>query len=72
MSQVPVAYACNPSYLGGRGRDQEDHGSKSAQRNSAQAPILKIPNTHTHTHTHTHIHIHTQSFGGVAQVVEPA
>jgi hypothetical protein len=31
---VPVAHACNPSYSGGR--DQEAHGSKSAQANSLQ------------------------------------
>jgi hypothetical protein len=29
MSQVPVAHACNPSYLGGRGK--EDCGSKPVQ-----------------------------------------
>jgi hypothetical protein len=34
-----VAHACNPSYSGGR--DQEDHGSKPAQTNSSQDPILK-------------------------------
>jgi hypothetical protein len=38
-----MAYACNPSYSGGR--DQEDHGLKPAQANSSQYPILKIPNT---------------------------
>jgi hypothetical protein len=32
-SQVPVAYACNPSYSGGR--DQEDRGSKPAWTNSS-------------------------------------
>jgi hypothetical protein len=31
----------NPSYSGGR--DQEDHGSKPAQANSAQDPISKKP-----------------------------
>jgi hypothetical protein len=36
-----VAYACNPSYSGGR--DQEDHGSKPVQANSWQAPTLKNP-----------------------------
>jgi hypothetical protein len=36
---VPVAHACNPSYLGGR--DQEDHGSKPAQANSLQDPTSK-------------------------------
>jgi hypothetical protein len=35
--------ACNSSYSGSRG--QEDHGSKPAQENSSQNPILKIPNT---------------------------
>jgi hypothetical protein len=34
-----VAHTCNPSYSGGR--DQEDHGSKPAQANSLQDPILK-------------------------------
>jgi hypothetical protein len=43
LSQVPVAHACNPSYLGGR--DQEDHGLKQARANSSQDPILKIPIT---------------------------
>jgi hypothetical protein len=38
-----VAHTCNPSYSGGR--DQEDHGSKPAQANSSQDPVLKIPNT---------------------------
>jgi hypothetical protein len=38
-----VAHACNPSYSGGR--DQEHHGSKPAQANSSQGPILKIPIT---------------------------
>jgi hypothetical protein len=38
-----VAHACNPSYSGDR--DQEDHSSKSAQANSSQDPISKIPNT---------------------------
>jgi hypothetical protein len=40
-----VAHTCNPSYLGGR--DQEDHGSRSALRNSSRDPILKISNTKT-------------------------
>jgi hypothetical protein len=31
--QVPVAHACNPSYLGGR--DQEDHSSKPAPEYSS-------------------------------------
>jgi hypothetical protein len=34
-----VAHAYNPSYS--RGRDQEDHGSKTAWANSFQDPILK-------------------------------
>jgi hypothetical protein len=37
-----VAYTCNPSYLGGR--DQEDHGSRSAQERWGDL-TLKIPNT---------------------------
>jgi hypothetical protein len=40
---VPVAHACNPSYL--EGRNQEDHSSKPAQANSSQDPISKIPIT---------------------------
>jgi hypothetical protein len=36
---VPVAHAYNPSYSGGR--DQENHGSKSAQANSLKNPISK-------------------------------
>jgi hypothetical protein len=50
-----VAYACNPSYSGGR--DQEDHGSKPAQANSSQDPISKIHNI--------------KRPGGVAQSVSP-
>jgi hypothetical protein len=38
-----VAHVCNPSYSGGRG--QEDGGSKPAQSNSLQDPILKKPIT---------------------------
>jgi hypothetical protein len=38
-----VAHTYNPSYAGGR--DQEDHGSKSAQANTLRDPILKIPIT---------------------------
>jgi hypothetical protein len=38
-----VSHACNPSYSGGR--DQEGCGSKSAQANSSQDPILKKTNT---------------------------
>jgi hypothetical protein len=33
-----VAHACNPSYSGDK--DQEDCGSKAAQGNSSQDPIL--------------------------------
>jgi hypothetical protein len=40
-----VAHTCNPSLSGGR--DQEDHGSKPAQANSAEDPVLKTPNTKT-------------------------
>jgi ribosomal protein L44E len=36
---VPVAHTCNPSYSGGR--DQEDHGLKSAMANSWQDPTSK-------------------------------
>jgi hypothetical protein len=32
-SQVLVAHACNPSYSGGR--DKDDHGSRPAQANSS-------------------------------------
>jgi hypothetical protein len=39
--QAPVAHTYNPRYLGGR--DQEAHGSKPAQANSSQDPILKKP-----------------------------
>jgi hypothetical protein len=38
-----VAHACNPSYTGGS--NQEDHGSKPAQANSSQDPVLKKPFT---------------------------
>jgi hypothetical protein len=38
-----VAHTYNPNYLGGR--DQEDCGSKPAQANSSQDPILKKPIT---------------------------
>jgi hypothetical protein len=37
--QAPVAHACNPSYSGGRGL--ENQGSKSAQANSLQNPSQK-------------------------------
>jgi hypothetical protein len=36
-----VAYACNPSYLGGR---DQDHGSKPAPANSSRNPVSTIPN----------------------------
>jgi hypothetical protein len=52
-----VAHACNPSYLGGR--NQEDLGSKPAQRNSFQDPISKNPIT-------------KKWAGGVAQGVAPS
>jgi hypothetical protein len=38
-----VSYTCNPSYSGGS--NPEDQGSKPAQVNSSQDPILKIPIT---------------------------
>jgi hypothetical protein len=38
-----VAHTCNPSYSGGR--DQEDHGSKSARANSSTRPYLEKPFT---------------------------
>jgi hypothetical protein len=38
-----VAHFCNPSYS--RGRDQEDHGLKSAQVNSSLRPYLEKPFT---------------------------
>jgi hypothetical protein len=70
-SQAPVAYTCNPSYLGGR--NQEDHDSKPALANSSVRPYLEKRFTKigliewlkvkalssnpstTHTHTHTKI-----------------
>jgi hypothetical protein len=39
FSQVSVALAYNPSYSGGR--DREDQGSKPAQANSVRDLILK-------------------------------
>jgi hypothetical protein len=42
-SQVPVAHACNPSFLGGR--NQKDGGLKPAQANSSRDTFLKKPNT---------------------------
>jgi hypothetical protein len=39
-SQVLLAHACNPSYLGGW--DWKYHGSRPVQRNSFQDPISKI------------------------------
>jgi hypothetical protein len=38
---MPVAHACNPSYL--RGRDQEDHGLKPAWANNSWDSVSKIP-----------------------------
>jgi hypothetical protein len=38
-----MAHVCNPSYLGGR--NKEDRGSKPAQENSSQDPILKKSTT---------------------------
>jgi hypothetical protein len=35
MSRVPVAHAYNPSYSGGR--EQEDHGSRSARANNLKS-----------------------------------
>jgi hypothetical protein len=42
-SWVLVAHVFNPSYLGGR--DKEDHSSKPAWANSAAIPYLKKPFT---------------------------
>jgi hypothetical protein len=42
LSQVLVAQACNLSYEAGR--DDEDCGSKPAQANRLQGPIMKIYN----------------------------
>jgi hypothetical protein len=39
MSRALVAHACNPSYSGGR--DKEDHGLKPAWANSSQDAISK-------------------------------
>jgi hypothetical protein len=41
MARMPVALACNPSYLGGR--NQEDQGSKPSWANSSRDPISKEP-----------------------------
>jgi hypothetical protein len=38
-----VAHTCNPSYSGGR--DKEDHGSKPAQASNSLDSNLKIFNT---------------------------
>jgi hypothetical protein len=54
-SQKLVAYACNPSYSGGR--DQENCSLKPVWANSSQDPVLKISNT--------------KKAGGVAQGVGP-
>jgi hypothetical protein len=43
LSQVPVAHACNPSFLGGS--DQKDHSSKPAPGKRFVRPYLKISNT---------------------------
>jgi hypothetical protein len=51
--QLPVAHACNPSYLGGK--DQEDQGSKPDQEIVHETRSWK-----------TH---HKKRAGGVAQVV---
>jgi hypothetical protein len=40
---VPVAHACNPSYL--RGSDQADCSWQPARANSSEDPISKIPIT---------------------------
>jgi hypothetical protein len=39
VNSVPVAHACNPSYL--RGRDQEDWSLKPSQNNSQKYPTQK-------------------------------
>jgi hypothetical protein len=51
-----MAHICDPSYSGSR--DQEDRGSKPAQANSSQDPILK--KTH-----------HKKRASGVAQGIDP-
>jgi hypothetical protein len=43
-NQVQVAHTYNPSYSGGR--DKEDCSLKTAQTNSSRASISKIPKTH--------------------------
>jgi hypothetical protein len=50
----PLVHAYNPSYS--RGRDQEDHGSKSALANSLRNPMWKI--------------FHTKKGWGMAQAIE--
>jgi hypothetical protein len=40
LSWAPMAHVCDPSYLGGR--DREDHGLRPAWANSLQDPISKI------------------------------
>jgi hypothetical protein len=57
-SWAPMVHVFNPSYSGGR--DQKNHGSKSAQGNSSWDPTSKKPIT-------------KKSFwrGGVAQGVGP-
>jgi hypothetical protein len=49
-----LVHAYNPSYS--RGRDQEDHGSKSALANSLRNPMWKI--------------FHTKKGWGMAQAIE--
>jgi hypothetical protein len=53
-SAGPWWHACNPSYLGGR--EREDRGSRPAQANGSQDPISKITRA--------------QWTGGVAQAVD--
>jgi hypothetical protein len=38
-----MAHTCNPSYS--RGRDEEDHGLRSALLNGLPGPVSKILNT---------------------------
>jgi hypothetical protein len=42
QGQALVAYACHPSYSGGR--DQKDHGFKPARANSSMRPSLSRKN----------------------------
>jgi hypothetical protein len=59
LSQASVAYACNPSYSGGR--DQEDCCLKLAWANSSQDPISEKPITRKKK----------KKVGGVAQSIGP-